>query len=332
MITTPSWQSALSNVITDPTELLRLLELDDSVLPSAQEAAKLFPLRVPYSFVARMRKGDINDPLLLQVLPLHLETENASGFTNDPVGDRAANKLPGLIHKYHGRVLVTPVGTCAINCRYCFRRAFPYAENNPGTAGWNKIFDYIAQDETIEEIIFSGGDPLVASDKLLKNLINRAEKISHVQRIRFHTRLPIVLPERITDEFIELCTSTRLQPIIMIHCNHPNEVDKNVTQTLKKITDAHIPLYNQAVLLKGINDNLETLIELQKKLFSLHVQPYYLNLLDKVTGAAHFAIPDEIALQLYEQLQARLSGYLVPILVREETGKPHKIWISTLLN
>lgn len=328
MMSNATWQKLLAAVITEPAELLRLLELDESLLPAATAAAKLFPLRVPRGFVARMQKGDIDDPLLKQVLPLGIETIPTAGFTADPVGDLAANKMPGLLHKYQGRVLINPTGACAINCRYCFRRAFPYADNNPGSAGWAKVLDYIAADETIEEVIFSGGDPLVANDKLLADLINKIAEIKHVQRIRFHTRLPIVLPERITDEFIALFTGTRLQPIMMIHCNHSNEIDDTVITALKKLSDAKVMLYNQSVLLKGVNDNLSVLSALQKKLFALHVQPYYLNLLDKVEGSAHFEVPEAEAQALYKALQSTLSGYLVPQLVREEAGQQYKVRVT----
>lgn len=320
-----TWQQLLSSVITDPAELLRLLALDESLLPAANAAAKIFPLRVTRSFVARMEKGNPNDPLLKQVLPLGVEMLPVAGFTADPVGDVAANKIPGLLHKYQNRVLINPTGVCAINCRYCFRRAFPYSENNPGSAGWKKVMEYIAADIAIDEVIFSGGDPLVANDKLLGDLIHKIAGISHVQRIRFHTRLPIVLPERISDEFIALFTGTRLQPVMMIHCNHPNEIDTTVATALKKLSDANVMLYNQSVLLKGVNDTISVLSELHKKLFTLRIQPYYLNLLDKVEGSAHFEVSETEARVLYKALQSSSSGYLVPHLVREVAGEHYKV-------
>jgi EF-P beta-lysylation protein EpmB len=319
-----AWQTSLANAITDPAELLTLLELDSALLPAAQTASQLFQLRVPRGFVARMQKGDVNDPLLKQILPLDSESISVEGFTTDPVGDVASNKIPGLLHKYHGRVLIMPTSACAINCRYCFRRSFAYDDNNPGTVGWEKVFAYIAADATIEEVILSGGDPLVANDKTLAYLIEHVAQIPHVQRLRIHTRLPIVLPERITDELIELLTNTRLQPVLMIHANHPNEIDEHVATALQKLRTGNIMLYNQAVLLKGINDDVVTLATLQKKLFSLRVQPYYLNLLDRVQGAAHFEVDEATARKLHTELAATLSGYLVPQLVREEAGAPFK--------
>jgi EF-P beta-lysylation protein EpmB len=323
MNTTP-WQKLLANAITSVPELFEILELNQELLPAALMAAKLFPLRVPRDYLNRIRKGDIHDPLLHQILPLQAETMVVPGYSTDPVGDNAANKVPGLLHKYHGRVLLTASRACAINCRYCFRRDFPYEKNNPGSKGWEQALNYIAADNTLEEVILSGGDPLTNNDNVLQSLLNRLAEIPHVERLRIHTRLPIVLPQRIDDTLIKCITSTRLQPIIVLHINHANEIDSTVSEMLEKLIAAKIFLYNQSVLLKGVNDDLEILIALQKKLFAHHIQPYYLHMLDKVQGAAHFAVPEATALMLYQQLQESLPGYLVPHLVREESSKPHK--------
>lgn len=236
--------------------------------------------------------------------------------------------MPGLLHKYHGRVLLTFVGTCGINCRFCFRRHFPYEDNNPGSAGWQEIFNYIANDATITEVILSGGDPLVANDTTLQNFITRLATIAHVKRLRIHSRMPIVLPERMSPELINVLTQTRLKTILVTHCNHPNEIDATVKQAMHHLATAGIVLFNQSVLLKGINDNVEILAELSEQLFAAGIQPYYLHALDKVQGTAHFDLPYQTALDLHWQLAQRLPGYLVPKLVCEQPGVPAKLPLS----
>jgi EF-P beta-lysylation protein EpmB len=315
----------LKNLITDPAELLQLLEIDPALLPSAIEAAKLFPLRVPRSFVARMQKGNVRDPLLRQVLPLGLELNDSPGFTRDPLNEKVANPIPGLLHKYHGRVLLTVVGSCAINCRYCFRRSFAYDENNPGTKGWERVVDYIARDSTITEVILSGGDPLVAPDEHLAALSQKLATIPHVKTLRIHSRLPIVSPERVTAELINWFTASRLRPVLVVHCNHPQEIDLEVRAALQKLKQAGITLLNQAVLLREINDSAEVLIELSEALFDMGVLPYYLHLLDKVQGTAHFDVAEERAQKIIGEMMRRLPGYLVPKLVREVAGAPTKL-------
>lgn len=318
------WQTALTNAITDPSELLQLLELDLALLPAAQQAVKLFPLRVPRGFVARMNKGDVNDPLLKQVLPLGLELEETAGFSNDPLQEKSKNPVPGLLHKYQSRVLLTLTSACAINCRYCFRRYFSYSENNPGKAGWQKVVDYIAADPSINEVILSGGDPLVASDHYLAELIGKIETISHIKTLRIHSRLPIVLPERMTGEFINWLAGLRLQPVIVVHCNHPQELTAEVKQSLRALRQAGITVLNQAVLLRGINDSVEVLVGLSEELWSVGALPYYLHLLDRVQGIAHFEVDEENARQLMLAVMERLPGYLVPKLVREVAGMAMK--------
>ena len=283
-----------------------------------------FPLRVTRSYAARMAKGDPADPLLLQVLPQAQEMLTAPGYGADPVGDRAAAAVPGLLHKYAGRVLLLATGACAIHCRYCFRREFPYGEFQLTRQRETNALAYIAADPSIEEVILSGGDPLVLGDERLESLIQALESIPHLVRLRIHSRLPVVLPSRITDGLLRILGSTRLQPVLVIHANHARELDDEVATGLRRLADVGVTLLNQTVLLKGINDSPEILAELSRRLFGLGVHPYYLHLLDKAGGVAHFDTPEEAAFELYEELRRRLPGYLVPRLVREEAGKPYK--------
>lgn len=319
------WQAALVDIVTDPKELLTLLELDMQLLDAAIAAAQLFPLKVPRRFLDRIEKNNINDPLLRQFLPIGAELKNTSGYVSDPLHETSANLIPGLLHKYHGRVLFILTGTCAIHCRYCFRREFPYEKNNPGTAGWNQVIDYIARDPSITEVILSGGDPLAVSDVLLKNLIEKLAVIPHLKRLRIHSRLPIVLPERITPELISLLTSSSLKPVLVIHSNHPREISQDVKNVMKQLNQSGIVLLNQSVLLKGVNDDVETLISLSETLFEADVTPYYLHALDKTRGTGHFDLSLQSARSLHSAMRQRLPGYLVPKLVYEQPGAPAKV-------
>lgn len=315
------WQAALSQLITDPKDLFRLLEINDAVmLDAAYRAANIFPLRVTHSFLSRMEKGNVNDPLLKQVLPLGIELQTHDGYKQDPLEEKKANPVPGLLHKYYGRVLITLTSACAINCRYCFRRYFPYNENNPGRLGWKKIFAYINDDHSISEVILSGGDPLVVSNTLLENFCTELIKIPHVKRLRFHTRLPIVLPERITTQFIKLLQKLPLNVILVVHVNHPQEINAELIKKFAMLNQANVKMLNQSVLLKSVNDNTDTLVTLSEKLFNAGVLPYYLHVLDKVEGAAHFDLPLSAAKKLHNELTACLPGYLVPKLACEEAG------------
>lgn len=320
-----TWQEQLATSIRDPKLLLKFLELDSSLLDGALKAHQDFPLRVPIAYLQRINKGDINDPLLLQILPLKNELIDAPGYTADPLGEQSANPIPGLIHKYHGRVLLIVSPNCAINCRYCFRRHFPYQDNKPGRSEWQQAIDYIAKDSSISEVIYSGGDPLAASDKQLLWLTEEIARISHVKRLRVHTRLPIVIPDRITEQCLHWLTSTRLLTSMVVHSNHPNELDDNVAQALKRLSQAGVTLLNQTVLLSGINNSIETLQQLSERLFQIGVLPYYLHQLDRIKGAAHFEVTDQNAKQLVTQLMAQLPGYLVPKLVREVPDFPNKM-------
>lgn len=323
-----TWQQSMQSLMTDPIELIAALGLDPRFIESAKQAAKLFPLRVTREFVARMEYGNVNDPLLKQVLPLGCETIVALGYTADPLNELANNPLPGLLHKYHGRVLVVMTGVCGINCRYCFRREFPYKKNNSGSDGWKNILNYIKNDETISEVILSGGDPLVMDDKLLADRVQQLNKINHLKRIRFHTRLPIILPTRICDELINWIIQSKLKIIIVVHCNHPNEINQDVKIAMQKLKSIGVTLLNQSVLLKDINDSSEILIELSEKLFSVDILPYYLHVLDRVQGAAHFDVSRDIAIQLHQVMQQKLPGFLVPKLVTEIAGEKSKILVG----
>ncbi len=318
------WQQILSNLITDPRELWAELGLDDALLPAALEATKLFPLRVTRSYLNRMRKHDPRDPLLRQVLPVSEEMVKQTGYEADPLAETQFNPVPGLLHKYHGRVLVMLTEACAIHCRYCFRREFPYEDNNPGKAGWQKLFEYIRQDPAISEVILSGGDPLVVNDRTLQAFSEELVKIPHIKRLRIHTRLPIVLPERITHEFLNWIGALPLQPIMVIHANHPQEIDSQVVSALIALRQRGVTLLNQTVLLAGINDDVDTLVELNESLFAVGVLPYYLHILDKVRGTAHFDMALAAAQNIHQGLLSKLPGYLVPRLVAEKPNNLSK--------
>jgi len=322
-----SWQQELAAGFRDAAELLDALELDADALPERIAIDAAFPLRVPRGFVRRMRRGDPRDPLLRQVLPLALESSDRAGFVLDPVGDRAAARVPGLIHKYRGRVLLVSTGACAIHCRYCFRRHYPYADTAPRD-DWEAALDYIRRDTSIHEVILSGGDPLLLSDARLASLLARLGAISHVARLRVHTRLPVVLPERLDTGLLDVLTAQRLPVAMVIHANHPREIDTVVAGALAPLRAAGIALLNQTVLLRDVNDDIETLAALNESLFAAGVLPYYLHLLDRVAGAAHYEVAEDTARGLLEGLREGLPGYLVPRLVREVAGAPNKVAIA----
>lgn len=320
----PRWQKLLADAVTDPRELCTLLDLDPSLILPAIAAASDFALRVPRSFVARMRKGDPNDPLLLQVLPVSAETRTVEGFVGDPVGDMDRRAAPGLLQKYQGRALLVATGACAVHCRYCFRRHFPYAEESALQQGWQPALERLRADPTISEVILSGGDPWSLSDRRLKQLTDALQGITHVRRLRVHTRYPIVLPERVDAGLLDWLGGLSLRKVVVIHANHAREIDESVRQACRALTDAGATLLNQSVLLRGVNDSVAALAELSEALFETHVLPYYLHVLDKVRGAAHFDLPEAQAVRLHQELTARLPGYLVPKLVREIAGQPSK--------
>jgi EF-P beta-lysylation protein EpmB len=319
-----SWQEALKDAVRDPYELCRLLDLPSAMAVAASGAGRTFSMLVPRGFVARMRPGDPADPLLRQVMPLDAETATVPGYVSDPVDDGAATRQPGLIQKYEGRVLLVTTGSCAVHCRYCFRRHFPYEESPRSLDDWQPAFAEIDGDQTIHEVILSGGDPLTVVDGTLAGMVQRLAAIGHLRRLRVHTRLPIMIPERVTDELIGLLRSSRLAPIVVVHVNHANELDANVATALAKMTDAGIVLLNQAVLLAGVNDNVDAQLALCERLVDLRVMPYYLHQLDPVSGAAHFEVPLSVGRRIMKELRDRLPGYAVPRYVQEVPGAASK--------
>ena len=320
-----NWQSQLSDLITDPSELLSLLELSsEQLLSGAILASEKFKLRVPRAFVGKMNAKNPLDPLLLQVLPHHLELEEHPEFVTDPLGEEAANQLPGVLHKYKSRFLLTLTGACAVHCRYCFRRHFPYQENLPKNDDWLNIKNYIEANPDINEVILSGGDPLTLSNRKLALWLERLASLKQVKILRIHSRVPIVIPNRIDEELISLLKNSRLRIILVVHSNHASELDDFTCSKLLQLSAKHITVLNQAVLLKGVNDSAQTLIDLSYRLFEARVMPYYLHVLDKVKGAQHFdLIPSEID-DIYRDVLANLPGYLVPKLVREIAGEKNK--------
>jgi EF-P beta-lysylation protein EpmB len=320
-----TWQQELAEAITSPEELAAALGLSLGALAGAHEAGRHFPLRVPRSFVARMRPGDPDDPLLRQVLPVAGELADAAGYATDPVGERAALRAPGLLQKYRGRALLITTPACAVHCRYCFRREFPYAEQNGESPRWSEALAEIAADTSLEEIILSGGDPLSLSNARLESLTRALAAIRHVHRIRVHTRQPVVLPSRVDDGLLHWLRTSTLPVVLVLHVNHPNELDGELAAACARLRATGVTLLNQSVLLAAVNDDVEVLSELSLRLFDAGVLPYYLHALDPVRGAAHFAVPDERARSLAGQLAARLPGYLVPRLVREMPGAPAKV-------
>jgi len=326
--TKQAWQIALANAIKDPQELLKQLGLSDKLIAIKGDIIKNFPLRVPQSYINKMRYGDVNDPLLRQVFPLIDESYFVEHFVTDPVGDNLAVSSPGLLQKYHGRALLVTTGACAIHCRYCFRRHFPYGDSNPLAGQWQHTLSTISNDSSINEVILSGGDPLVLSDNKLQKLVQDLEQVPHLKRLRIHTRLPIVLPERVDPHLISWLENTHLQTIMVIHANHANEIDSDVADALNKLRLAGCQLLNQAVLLRGINDNAEILIALSERLSDVSVLPYYLHLLDPVAGASHFDVADHVGVELINNIRTKLPGYLVPRLVREQQGETSKTVIS----
>lgn len=318
------WLLQLADVITDPEELLHLLNVDpDETLRAGYDARRLFALRVPRAFAARMAKGDPNDPLLRQVLTAREEFIEAPGFSTDPLEEQHS-VVPGLLHKYRNRALLMVKGGCAVNCRYCFRRHFPYAENPGNKRSWQTALDYIARHPELDEIIFSGGDPLMARDAELTWLIERLAAIPHLKRLRIHSRLPIVIPARITDALTGLLHNTRLQVLLVNHINHAREIDDEFRAAMARLKRAGVTLLNQSVLLRGVNDSAPALADLSNALFDAGVLPYYLHVLDRVQGAAHFMVDDETARRIVRELLTLVSGYLVPRLTREIGGEPSK--------
>ncbi len=326
----PLWQQEMAAAIASPRELIEALGLDRDMAAAAQAAAQSFRLRVPWSYVRRMRRGDPADPLLRQVLPVEAETARRPGFRSDPLEERRALRAPGLLQKYRGRALLITTSACAVHCRYCFRREFPYS-GQVDAPRWAEALASIGRDASIEEVILSGGDPLSLSDARLSSLTHSLAAIPHVRRLRVHTRLPVVLPSRVDPGLVNWLARLKWPLVIVLHANHANEIDAEVRSACATLRSAGATLLNQSVLLRGVNDDPATLAELSVRLFDAGVLPYYLHVLDRVRGTAHFEVPQQRARHIAGELAASLPGYLVPRLVRERAGAPAKVPLSPRL-
>jgi len=315
------WRDQLRQAVRDPATLLERLDLD----PVQAAPAGRFPVLVPEALLARMQPGDPDDPLLRQVLPHASESEAVPGYTDDPVGDRASSAARGVLHKYRRRVLLVTTGACAVHCRYCFRQAFPYASEHAASASWQAAVDYVAGDSSIEEVILSGGDPLMLPTARLRALTDRLAGVEHIRRLRIHTRMPVILPDRITTDLCDWLSQLPWPVVTVVHANHANEFDAGVGDAIARLrrTGAHV--LNQAVLLAGINDRADALIALMQRSFQAGALPYYLHLLDPVRGAQRFEADERRAKDMMLKLRRELSGYLVPRLVREVAGEPYKL-------
>ena len=318
------WKAELSHCVSSIDDLLNQLGLNANNLSATEQAAIDFPIKVPQPFVQLMEYGNPNDPLLKQVLPILSELDIDSNFSTDPVDETNYNPVPGIVHKYRNRVLMIISPNCAINCRYCFRRHFPYDDNRQSKQQWLKALDYLKTKPEINEVIYSGGDPLAANDNFLRWLTGEIESIQHIKRLRIHTRLPVVIPSRIDDQLLNWLSNTRLKPTLVLHINHANEIDTALSQGVNRLKQAGIMVLNQSVLLKGINDTSDQLINLSEKLFDAGIMPYYLHMLDPVQGASHFDVPRDRAVEIFNQIQAELPGFLVPKLVQERAGETSK--------
>ncbi|MGP9557971.1 EF-P beta-lysylation protein EpmB [Psychrobacter sp. AOP7-A1-24] len=330
LITQKNWQTQLSEAITSVDELLSILQLES--MRTEVYVPKHFELRVPRGFVAKMVIGDRNDPLLKQVLPDQQEQINVTGYVADPLSENTQNPVKGLLHKYQSRVLLTITGACAIHCRYCFRQHFDYSANMPTADAKENIINYIGAHPEVNEVILSGGDPLNVTNRRLFTWLDTLESLPQITTIRLHTRLPLVIPARLDAALLERMSQSRCHIVMVIHCNHANEIDALTAEHLQRTQAAGITLLNQAVLLNGVNDTLDAQLQLSQRLFTSGVLPYYLHVLDKVAGAAHFDSNEQAAIELYWALLASLPGYLVPKLVRELPNKPFKVPIDIYSN
>ena len=323
----PSWQKELVNAVKNPVQLLQLLEIAPETAQLSEIARKSFAMIVPMPFINKMKKGDITDPLLQQVLPIKNEELISEGYSLDPLGEHQ-NGIQGALHKYKSRILLILKSGCAVNCRYCFRRHFPYQDNNLNKQQFAEVLKYLKDHPEVNEVILSGGDPLMSKDEFLQFIVSELDKLPQLKRLRIHTRLPVVIPQRITDDLCQILKSSRLKVIFVLHINHANEIDSLFSEAMQKLHQAGIQLLNQSVLLKGVNDNCGALVKLSEALSQVNILPYYLFLLDKVQGAQHFDLTTERALQLMKEISVELPGYLVPKLSREIAGEKSKTLIN----
>lgn len=321
------WKEQMKRAIRDPHELMKRMGLPAPSTAQIQ-ACRQFGLFVTEAFLSRMEPGNAADPLLRQILPVCEENLDIQGFSTDPLGEEAATTENGLLQKYQGRVLLIANSVCAVNCRYCFRRHFPYEQTPHSQTQWSRALKAIENDQSIHEVIFSGGDPLTLSDERLDWLVRQVDAMPHISRIRFHTRLPIVIPDRINQLFVSVVNDLKSKAIVVIHSNHANEWDKSVEHAIGRLRQAGCQLLNQSVLLRGINDDMKSMIDLSQRLIDCDVLPYYLHQLDPVQGAAHFKVEEEVGISLIRQMRAVLPGYAVPRFVKEEPGQPNKTVIA----
>jgi L-lysine 2,3-aminomutase len=326
--TCPPWQESLAEAVRTPAELCQLAGLPAVMAAEAEQAATGFPVLVPKPFLARIRQGDPDDPLLVQVLPRQAELAKVPRYTSDPLGESDASHCPGLLSKYEGRSLMVTTGCCAVHCRFCCRRHFPFHTSPQTLADWEPALRRIAAEKSIEEIILSGGDPLTLSDPYLAQLVEQLAKIPHLRRLRVHTRLPALIPQRVTGELLDWLRGTRLTSIVVIHVNHPAEIDSPVATALSRLIEAGVPVLSQSVLLRGVNDRVDTLVQLFRRLVDLRVMPYYLHQLDPIAGVAHFEVPEATGIELMARLRAWLPGYVIPRYVREIAGKSSKVVLA----
>ena len=317
------WKKILSEAVTEPAELLKRLKLNGQQVGMGQ-ATELFQLRVPHTFIDKMQPGDPDDPLFLQIWPRDQEFEQHPGYSLDPLSENQLNPTPGLLHKYNKRVLTIAAASCAINCRYCFRRHFPYQQQSYGSSGWQHWIHYLTANPEISEVILSGGEPLLNNDQQLEELVQKLSQLPQITRLRIHTRMPVAIPQRITTKMKQLAKNSPFKWILVLHINHPNEICSTLKETLADCHQHNILLLNQSVLLKDINNDADTLEALSEKLFAANILPYYLHCLDKVTATHHFAISDQEAQRIYQHLLTQLPGFLVPKLVREIAGERSK--------
>ncbi|ASK36555.1 EF-P beta-lysylation protein EpmB [Alloalcanivorax mobilis] len=319
----PDWRRQQADLVTDLDELCALLRLRPQDLPGGADGASDFPLRVPRRYLALIEPGNPADPLLRQVIATGAERQTVPGYGPDPLEEGEHTPVPGLLHKYHGRALLVVTGACAVHCRYCFRRHFPYQSHLSG-GRWKRALQWLAGREDIHEVILSGGDPLTLGNERLAQLVDELAALPHLTRLRIHSRTPVVIPERLDEGLLALLAAPRWRTTLVLHANHPREIGAELAARLRPLRAAGVTLLNQAVLLAGVNDNETALAGLSDALFDAGVLPYYLHQLDAVAGAAHFAVSDERALALHAALRARLPGFLVPRLAREEPGKAAK--------
>lgn len=324
------WQQTLTQSITSPHTLLRYLNLPDDLLEGALQANQQFRLFAPIPYLERIEKGNPQDPLLRQILPVMEETQIVSGYSQDPLQEADHRPQKAIVHKYQSRVLVIGTGTCAINCRYCFRRHFPYSDNQLRTDEWQELLHYLQQHPDVNEVILSGGDPLMAKDKILSERVRQLAELPQITRLRIHTRMPVVIPERICEELLSWIGETRLAIVMVFHINHAQEIDHQVSHAFHRLRLAGVTLLNQGVILKGINDSVEAQVDLSETLFRAGVLPYYMFTFDPVAGGAHFDLPVEDAQRLMGKVAARLPGYLVPRLAKEIPGEPAKTVLAPI--